>query len=347
MEVPATNAVITPETSANASARARHWCFTWNNPADGEAPNWVPEVMSYMVYQLEAGESGTPHYQGYVRFKKQFRLRQVKEHLGTQAVHLAIARGTEAANKAYCSKEPRLAATVEKGEYQAAANTKGRRSDLEAIAADILQGKKLRDIAVEHPADFMRYHMGITKFQQVALPTPPIARQVMNLWIYGTTATGKTHRVNMLYSDPYHVSPGRDPFGNYVQQRVIVFDEFDLTKWTPQQMNKYCDKWRCQLDCRYMDKFAMWNLVIVISNAAPQFMFKNVEPSELREALERRFLFPCGRIFRIRSKEDDPPMPVDPETHWDEWEKAEDLLHSDEVEPWAAEWVEPDEDGVL
>lgn len=343
MEVPATNAVITPETSATASARARHWVFTWNNPADGEAPNWNPAVMNYLVYQLEEGESGTRHYQGYVRFKKQFRLRQVKEHLGTQAVHLAIARGTEADNRAYCSKEPRLAPTVEKGEFQAAANTKGRRSDLEAIAADILQGKKLRDIAVEHPADFIRYSVGIAKFQQVALPTPPIARTTLAIWIYGATATGKTHRVNTKYSDPYHVSPGRDPFGHYVQQRVVVFDEFDLTKWSPQQMNKYCDKWRCQLDCRYQDKYAYWNLIIVISNAAPQWMFRNVEPSELRASLERRFQYPYGRIFRIRSREDDPPLPVDPETHWDEWEKTEDAILNEELEPWASEWVGEDD----
>ena len=55
-----------------STVQTRAWCFTLNNPVRDEP---VPATedpkqwgASYLVYQLEKGESGTPHYQGYLYF---------------------------------------------------------------------------------------------------------------------------------------------------------------------------------------------------------------------------------------------------------------------------------------
>jgi len=56
---------------------ARNWMFTINNPDDTDDPNaWE---VKYVVWQLEEGESGTPHYQGYVELEKVSRLAAMKK----------------------------------------------------------------------------------------------------------------------------------------------------------------------------------------------------------------------------------------------------------------------------
>ena len=49
---------------------ARHVCFTYNNPSSSptqfQALLQAAERIRYAIFQLEEGENGTPHYQGYV-----------------------------------------------------------------------------------------------------------------------------------------------------------------------------------------------------------------------------------------------------------------------------------------
>ena len=74
-------------------AQAKNWCFTLNNPDYDElelADKLVDAV--YAVFQLEIGENGTPHYQGYCMFSERLRLSQVRVYLAT--AHWETAKGT-------------------------------------------------------------------------------------------------------------------------------------------------------------------------------------------------------------------------------------------------------------
>lgn len=65
------------------SPEAKHWCFTYNNPTmypDEMIEELEDLGVTYAVFQLEEGKNGTPHYQGYVAFKKKKRLTAI-EHL--------------------------------------------------------------------------------------------------------------------------------------------------------------------------------------------------------------------------------------------------------------------------
>lgn len=47
----------------------KQWTFTLNNPGDDEQPDHVKAALGskgyrYLVFQLEQGDNGTPHYQG-------------------------------------------------------------------------------------------------------------------------------------------------------------------------------------------------------------------------------------------------------------------------------------------
>jgi len=88
----------------------RNWVFTINNPpidVDGKPVPPEPLAWSrhvYSIWQLERGENGTLHWQGYVEFSGQFSLSQLKsscKELGT--AHLEGRRGTAEQAREYCT----------------------------------------------------------------------------------------------------------------------------------------------------------------------------------------------------------------------------------------------------
>ena len=87
----------------------KKWCFTINNPVDGDNPANVftaelREKIRYAVWQKEIGENGTPHYQGFVLWKSRGRRLQGMKELFPRA-HLEVAKGRCQDNRKYCTKE--------------------------------------------------------------------------------------------------------------------------------------------------------------------------------------------------------------------------------------------------
>lgn len=111
-------------------AQAKNWCFTLNNPTPFEisALNIIHnhDLVSYIVYQTEEGESGTPHIQGYVQLSSRKRMPQVKALLSSRA-HVEVAKGSPESNRTYCTKDPRIGDIHEHGEMSRA----GKRTDIE------------------------------------------------------------------------------------------------------------------------------------------------------------------------------------------------------------------------
>lgn len=281
-------------------SRSKRWCFTkhWEGDIDDmPMPVWVPSVTEYMIWQVEVGTgTGRPHVQGYVRFKTDKKLADVKNILfddENDDVHLAMARGNEQQNKEYCSKEGaggRMLGfdVMEYGKFDPKAGTQGRRSDLEDVTDLIVQGASMRDVASEHPASYVRYHQGLEKFQRVVAEEPPRERTV-TVWVWwGPTGTGKTHRAMTNFPDIYGVVPGRDPWAGYSGQAEVLWDEFDYSKWSIQEMNRYLDKWKLQLDRRYLNVHAAWSLVILCSNSRPESWWPEQANSLLMNAFLRR-----------------------------------------------------------
>ncbi len=93
----------------SAPKKCRAWLFTLNERKGAEAlpARWtdLPQAATYMVYQLEKGETdGRLHYQGFVRWAQQVSLKTAKRRLGHDWIHLdAVAVDNGAAS--YCMKE--------------------------------------------------------------------------------------------------------------------------------------------------------------------------------------------------------------------------------------------------
>lgn len=278
--------------------QALRWCFTYNNATDGWRPVFNPQEMHYLVWELEEGEeTHRKHIQGYLRLKNRKRINQVKALLGQNSIHLETARGNEQSNREYCSKDRKGQDWGEEGVYDAKAG-QGKRNDLEEIATKIKNGVCLREIAENHPGDWIRYHGGILSLHSTLSALPPLRREVHVTVLWGASGTGKTHRVRTMYPDAIIISAGRDPFSKYTNEETICFDEFNDCLWKLQDMNRYLDVWRCQLDCRYQDKYAAWKRVFIISNTNPDRWFSMYEP-ELRTAFFRRI----EKTIKITHKE--------------------------------------------
>lgn len=87
-------------------SRARHWFFTENNP-EGNLDVIFEHLLSagiidYATWQLEIGEEGTEHYQGYVNFKKQTLFTTVQKIIPRAHWQLCL---DPISARAYCQKE--------------------------------------------------------------------------------------------------------------------------------------------------------------------------------------------------------------------------------------------------
>lgn len=84
--------------------KAINWSFTLNNPTSDEVKSINAVEAVYLIYGREHPDT-TPHLQGYIQFKNQKRMNEVKKALGTQRLHLEVSKGTAEQNIVYCSKE--------------------------------------------------------------------------------------------------------------------------------------------------------------------------------------------------------------------------------------------------
>jgi len=89
--------------------KCKDWCFTINNPRrshpgrPGDLELIKSWVFNYLVVQLEVGEEGTPHLQGFVQFPKEMRLKQLKKDCHKKA-HWEPRRGSAYQASHYCKK---------------------------------------------------------------------------------------------------------------------------------------------------------------------------------------------------------------------------------------------------
>jgi len=139
--------------------RSRGWCFTLNN-WDGtsvgilqtrfEAGNPV-----YVCWGKETGESGTPHLQGYARFRDAIGLSGVRKLLENRS--LGAAQSTEPQAIAYCGKR--------RGLYRAWDRAApGKRTDVTSFLACVREGAGALELSESHPLEFVKFHRAAKSF---------------------------------------------------------------------------------------------------------------------------------------------------------------------------------------
>ncbi len=292
---------IKKKTKSKKNARNtshRNYCFTLNNPHEncstenllpagetGEEPDdsFHPYqyCVRYVVYQLEVGRDGTPHYQGYIEFYFARTIIDIRHQFDWfQSAHFEVRKGTQTQAIAYCTKEDTRVPGSTLFIYGIPAN-QGARTDLEdckfildASLTDAAEG--LRNLSQDYYGNFLRYHKGFARYQELHLPSIPRRFQVNLIVLLGPPGAGKStwvrdyclnHELNR-WNYPYEASwwNGYNPH----MHRALVLDEF-YGQVEPSVLNQLCDVDRVPLNVKYAKPtIAGFTHVFVISNLPPR-----------------------------------------------------------------------------
>lgn len=256
----------------------RCWIFTLNNPTPEEDPKRWPH--KYLVYQLEKGEEGTLHYQGYIHFEKVVRISALKK-INARA-HWEPRRGTHEQAKAYCTKEEsRQEGPWELGEEP----QQGKRKDLEEVKTKIKEGMPLLQIAEDHYSNWCRYRSSFAEYKRMITPQRDFKTQVAVIW--GPTGVGKSRYVaEKAEGDIYWKSDSKWWDGYENQTHVCLDDFYGWIKY--HDMLRLLDRYPYQVEFKgghlqFNSKF-IW----ITSNKHPRDWYKDMS-EEKYAALKRRF----------------------------------------------------------
>jgi len=152
--------------------------------------------------------------------------------------HIENARGTDANNDRYCSKEdtePWRFGTMQ---------TPGQRNDLHA-AVDAIRDMPLRDVADLMPTTYIKYHRGIQNFKNLVAPPKQLDFKTEVHVLVGTMGAGKS-----LYAATAAKQDGGEVFyktrgewwdGYHQQEKVIMDDYYEWIKYD--ELLKICDRY--------------------------------------------------------------------------------------------------------
>lgn len=143
-----------------------NWVFTLNNPESDTLPPY--DRIKYCIWQVEQGEQGTEHIQGYVEFRTKHRLSAVKKWL--YRAHWEVRRGTAQQAREYSSKEEtRVRGPWSIGEQEV--SRQGHRTDL-SRAVEILTQQGMRAVAQQEPEAFVKFHRGLQALEGASRQLP-------------------------------------------------------------------------------------------------------------------------------------------------------------------------------
>lgn len=206
---------------------SRNYCFTINNP---EGPlDTSHELIGYCIYQLEKGEAGTPHYQGYVELNKSVRHAALRKLGGLWAkAHYEARQGTQQQARSYCQKEEgRLAEPVESGVLAVAGKKRSAETDLQELKSRLLTGVEPDTIFLEDPMVERNYGRTVERLYEIVKRTQKRNWKPHVVVLYGPSGKGKSRSVwdveQHLYPRPLNDSQWWE---NYTGQEAILMDDY-------------------------------------------------------------------------------------------------------------------------
>lgn len=287
--------------------RSKHWCFTCNNPTVPEL-TFSSETVAYAVYQLETGESGTPHFQGYIQLtgklgKRIPAVRKILAKAGYPNPHLEARRGTTEQCITYCSKdEGRVAGPFFFG--TPFFSQQGSRTDLHALRDAVKEKRKFSDIADDDsllPVLAKHYRFEGRLRENYSMADSKDFRKLKVTVLWGSTGSGKTRFAVEQGAYKWHPS-SPEWWDGYQGESSMLIDEF-YGQLKPSRLLQLLDGYSCRLPVKGGHTYAAWTDVYITSNEPPENWYTDL-PQKVKEALERRIT----RVVEMGETHQKPPF---------------------------------------
>jgi len=260
-------------------------CFTHNEYTDGDiekikALPWI----TYGCIGKEVGESGTPHLQGYIQFKRRAVKKttdELEKALGKRP-HCEVAKGTSEQAATYCKKD---------GDFTewGTVSYSGKRMDLETAFDDARSDMRMLDVAEKHKSTYIRYHRGIEKVREMHNKDKAADwRDVEVIVMTGPTGCGKTRSAMAGHEGPVYKIQGDQLqwWDGYEGEKTVVIDEYsnDVKITT---LLSLCDGYKLRLPVKGGFTYARWTKLYITTNLQTEELHDQAKP-EHRAALMRR-----------------------------------------------------------
>lgn len=264
---------------------------------------------TYGMWQLEQGENGTPHFQGFVVWKKKKSLRSTKMLCAwTQLAHWERMEGNVEQSEHYCSKpieacECRLCVgppvPIRLGGPWKVGNkvSQGTRTDIDLMYKMIREdGTSELDIARLCAKTHARYFRAMERYRDLETPDRDFQTYLVVYW--GPSGTGKSSRAKFESSqDSYWLNKSKGSgsgawFDGYNGQRTVVIDEF--YGWLPRDtLQRFIDRFPMRCEFKGSSRKFTSKVVIITSNKRPEDWWPRIGLG----AMKRRLAYPIGEVI--------------------------------------------------
>lgn len=256
--------------------RSKYWVFTLNTEEEHDLINSqdhqdLRDASGYFVYQLERGQGGNRHYQGYIELLQRKRLSEVRHLLN--GAHFEVRRGSQHQAIEYAKKDDtRVAGPWEYG--LPAVSQQGQRTDLTRLVRNIKEGKSLLQIVEEEP-QFLRFASHIKSLQsELPLQHRPNIRFV---WMYGDSGGGKTASAYEAVKRPLlgETSPPTlylyddaktEWWQGYSSESVVLIDDFQGLM-EPSRLMRLLDRYEYRVPTKGSSRAMSTDKIIITSHA--------------------------------------------------------------------------------
>jgi len=264
---------------------SKSYAITLNNPTQDELSGFRDRSVAYSIYQIEIGERGTEHAQGFLHLIRRERVSHVKRIF--PRAHIEITRGTISDNIDYCSKEEtRVRGPFEYGRRPV--SEVGARNDILAFREAIKEGKSDSELLDDFPHMIIKYQKFIYFVRSATLQPRNSKPSTVVHW--GPSGTGKTRTAVGEDTDVFIVSRpdnGRPLWwdGYTGQQRCILDDFYGWIPWS--YLLQLLDRYPFQVEIKGGKVHFNSPKIFITSNTEPHTWYKNIPNNDMTPLLRR------------------------------------------------------------
>nr|QBX89298.1 replication associated protein [Apis mellifera virus-10] len=252
--------------------RSASWVFTcYVKDWDWESVD--QEKIKYGVWQLEkCPETGRKHWQGYVSFKGARTRGSVQKFMGIGKSFCAIAEGSAAENRVYCTKKrSRVKGTepVEIGDIESCGQ--GARTDLKEVC-EVIKEVGLEMAIKMYPEVYVKYSKGLEKLAETFeehRKTKPVVT-----YIIGNADAGKTYfAAKKIAKDDYYIKdPNTRWWDGWLGEKYIIIDDMDGWIVNRNYTLRLLDEYKMMVEVKGGMKRFNAKEIVITSNRSPRYI---------------------------------------------------------------------------